>query len=82
MTIFEAEEIRDLYNRIESIQKFITREKSITQTYSITQTDAKGDSNTISITYFEAQVMLNELNKELSKLLDIIDKKYNLSIEV
>ncbi len=73
MTLFDAKTIADTYNRINAIKTFLNCERSIHQSYTLTEMDKDGFLRTITIKYDQIKTVLKELEKELDILQSALD---------
>lgn len=68
MTLIDAKNIADTYYRINNLRTFLDCGRSLTQTYTLTETYRDGSSRTITIKYDQVKILLKELEKELDML--------------
>ena len=74
MTLIDAKNIKDTYDRIKSLRTFLERGKMYTQSYTLTETDRESlIPIAISITHEQAGVLLKELDKELERLESVLN---------
>ena len=74
MTLIDAKNIKDTYDRIKSLRTFLERGKIYTQSYTLTETDRESlIPIAISITHEQAGVLLKELDKELERLESVLN---------
>lgn len=68
MTTGEARYIRDLINRIDSIDSFLKSNRAITHTHKFVQLDKDNNASTIKVSYEQSKAIIKELEEELVKL--------------
>lgn len=68
MTTAEARYIRDLINRIDSIDSFLESNKSITHSHKFVQIDRNNYASSIKVSYEQSKTIIKELEEELVKL--------------
>ena len=68
MTLIDAKNIADTYDRINNLRTFLDCGRSITQTYTLTERDRDGNPRTIVIKHDQIKTLLKELEKELDML--------------
>lgn len=68
MTLIDAKNIVDTYDRIIALRTFLDCGRSLTQTYTLTETYRDGSSRTIVIKHDQIKTLLKELEKELERL--------------
>ena len=74
MTLIDAKNIKDTYDRIKSLRTFLERGKMYTQSYTLTETDRECILPiTISITHDQVEALLKELEKELERLESVLN---------
>lgn len=73
MTLIDAKNISDTYNRVIALRTFLDCGRSITQTYTLTERDRDGNPRTIVIKYDQVKTLLKELEKELDMLQSVLD---------
>ena len=74
MTLIDAKNIKDTYDRIKSLRTFLERGKMYTQSYTLTETDRESlIPIAISITHEQVGVLLKELDKELERLESVLN---------
>lgn len=73
MTLIDAKNISDTYNRIIALKTFLNCGRSITQSYTLTERDRDGNLRTIVIKHDQIKTLLKELEKELDILQSTLD---------
>lgn len=74
MTLIDAKNIKDTYDRIKSLRTFLERGKMYTQSYTLTETDRESlIPIAISITHEQVEALLKELEKELERLESVLN---------
>lgn len=73
MTLIDAKNIVDTYNRIIDLRTFLDCGRSITQSYTLTERDRDGNPRTIIIKHDQIKVLLKELEKELERLESVLN---------
>lgn len=73
MTLIDAKNISDTYDRVIALRTFLDCGRSITQSYTLTERDRDGNPRTIVIKYDQIKTLLKELEKELDILQSALD---------
>lgn len=73
MTLIDAKNIADTYDRIIALRTFLDCGRSITQSYTLTERDRDGNPRTIIIKHDQIKTLLKELEKELDILQSALD---------
>lgn len=73
MTLIDAKNIADTYDRVIALRTFLDCGRSITQTYTLTERDRDGNPRTIVIKYDQIKTLLKELEKELERLESVLN---------
>lgn len=73
MTLIDAKNISDTYNRVIALKTFLDCGRSITQSYTLTERDRDGNPRTIVIKHDQIKTLLKELEKELDMLQSVLD---------
>lgn len=73
MTLIDAKNIADTYDRIIALRTFLDCGRSITQTYTLTERDRDGNPRTIVIKHDQIKTLLKELEKELERLESVLN---------
>lgn len=73
MTLIDAKNIADTYDRVIALRTFLDCGRSITQSYTLTERDRDGNPRTIVIKYDQIKTLLKELEKELERLESVLN---------